>query len=72
MESVNTSFLVLETKNNVKVKERRAVWSRKVEYLLSLIGYTIGLSSVWRIPYLCMRNGGGKSNIYYHSLFLNY
>ncbi|XP_033755750.1 sodium- and chloride-dependent glycine transporter 2-like [Pecten maximus] len=38
---------------------RREVWSNKVEYTLGLIGYTVGLGSVWRFPYLCMRNGGG-------------
>lgn len=37
----------------------RAVWSRKIEYLLSLFGYSVGLSNIWRFPYLCMRNGGG-------------
>ncbi|XP_060080387.1 sodium- and chloride-dependent betaine transporter-like [Ylistrum balloti] len=37
----------------------RDVWERKIEYLFSLIGYTVGLGSLWRFPYLCMKNGGG-------------
>ncbi|OWF43949.1 sodium- and chloride-dependent glycine transporter 2-like [Mizuhopecten yessoensis] len=37
----------------------REVFSRKIEYMLALIGNTIGLGNVWRFPYLCMRNGGG-------------
>ncbi|OWF40780.1 sodium- and chloride-dependent glycine transporter 2-like [Mizuhopecten yessoensis] len=37
----------------------REVWARKTEYLLSLIGYSVGLGVLWRFPYLCMRNGGG-------------
>ncbi|XP_033764043.1 sodium- and chloride-dependent glycine transporter 1-like [Pecten maximus] len=37
----------------------RDVWARKTEYILSLIGFSVGLGVVWRFPYLCMRNGGG-------------
>ncbi len=39
----------------------RDQWGNKIEVLLSYIGYCVGLGNAWRFPYLCYRNGGGKS-----------
>lgn len=37
----------------------RAEWSGKMQFFLSIIGYSVGLGNIWRFPYLCQQNGGG-------------
>ncbi|XP_051891270.1 sodium- and chloride-dependent GABA transporter ine isoform X2 [Pristis pectinata] len=45
-------------KRNEKVQTRET-WSRKIEFTLAGIGYSVGLGNVWRFPFLCYRSGGG-------------
>lgn len=42
-----------------KEKKTRAQWDNKIQFLLTLIGYAVGLGNVWRFSYLVNRNGGG-------------
>ncbi|XP_067002442.2 sodium- and chloride-dependent glycine transporter 1 [Anabrus simplex] len=59
-----------ETTESHSSVPQREQWANKTEFILSCLGYCIGIGNVWRFPYLCYRNGGGAFLIPYLTMLV--
>lgn len=60
----NEMMVIVTTKRSSNTSDDeeipRETWSKKVEFLLAVIGFAVDLGNVWRFPYICYQNGGGE------------
>ena len=57
--SISSENSDVKCETDIIQKSERGQWGGRFEFLLAIIGYTVGVGSIWRFPIICAKNGGG-------------
>ena len=69
-QSSEKEVTISDDKPRGSVIEEREGWGNKIEFILAIVGYAVGLGNVWRFPYLAQKNGGGTLSDENYFIFL--